>query len=1240
MTVVASDPLDWARSGSLAPGEVLAGRYRIAAFLGRGAVGEVYEAFDQELGDAVAIKILRPEIARDERVLQRFKREIQLARRVTHPNVCRVFDLVLHTGTASSTISESGEAAPGSPRGQVFLTMELLRGETLEQLLARQGRMSTAEALPVIGHIVAALAAAHANGVVHRDLKSGNIFLVPEPSGTRAVVTDFGLAWSSIETNDSASLTATGELVGSPAYMAPEQVRGEESTTATDIYALGVVLFEMVTGELPFVGKSAFYTALKRLQEPAPSPRLHLSDLDPAWEKTILRCLERDPEKRFPSVRHVLRALGLTKAEEDATSPLRLIESRVRRLRRRRRLAFELGAVLAVLASCGFLWAWQSGHLGHAPATETLSKPIPAVAMRPLVAVLPFDSLAAGAEDAQSRVFFELLPLELAASGRIRAVPAAEVDQALRDLAGAAPGRPADSRLLKRLGADFLVTGAYLPGSAGTRWEVVLRDRTGRTVKALTATGDAALEGLGEKLRHALGAGAMVAVDAESLRALVPDRGAAALWAEALHHLVRDEAPAARDLLRRAVAADPDNPLVHSALAETWGALGYTSKAQEEAKQTLTAMLRREDRLALEARYHELSQGWNEAAARWRELTAQRPDDLTGGLRQAAAEIEAGLLPDAAATLARLRRLPPPAGTDPRLDLVESRAALARKDLPAARAAAVRAVAGAGALGGRGLEAEARLQEAGALMALKDITGARQAVTEAQRIYAALSDARGAAEADRVLARAQFAAQDLDAARSAYSAAVAIYRRMGADGEAARMLREAGNAYNSIHLLDRAAECYRQARTLSAQVGDRRGEAANLHNLAYNLLQRGQLSAAEALFRQTLVLHRQNNFPSGEAATLQGLAQIAFRQGRSPEAHMDYQQALDVYRRAGLKGNAAEVLNNLAEVSLDMGELAQSRREREEARRLAAADHQDDGMARADRGIADVLRLQGDLAAARSLYERSLATYERLGLPGKQAGVLDEIGVTLTLQGELVEALKRFRQALDINHQREDGTAEAEVLVDQARALWRWDALREATPALEQALATVRAAQEPRAVIEALLTLGRVQLDLGDRTAARRSFEEALRISRRRGARSQVAAALAGLGALQLAQGENAEARAQLEQALKIRRELGEKLTGAESRLALAEVTLSEHHAAQAEAEARAAAAEFKALANPPGESSAALLLVRCLLAQKKSAEASRVLIGAARLLDASQEPAVRKAAAELRTRVGGAAPS
>jgi serine/threonine protein kinase len=283
-------------SSALTSGQILAGRYRVGAFLGRGSIGEVYEAEDLELAGRVAIKILRPELARDERVVRRFQREIQLTRLVPHPNVCRMVDLVHHQDTAA------GEPA------RVFLTMELLRGETLEDLIVRQGPLRPAEALPIVRQITAGLAAAHAAGVVHRDLKSSNVFLVTSPTGSRAVVTDFGLAWSA-ESEATATLTVTGELIGSPAYMAPEQVRGETASPVTDVYALGVVLFEMMAGQLPFVGKSAFYTALKRLREPAPSPRTLVPDLDPVWEEVILRCLERAPADRFAAMGDVVSAL-------------------------------------------------------------------------------------------------------------------------------------------------------------------------------------------------------------------------------------------------------------------------------------------------------------------------------------------------------------------------------------------------------------------------------------------------------------------------------------------------------------------------------------------------------------------------------------------------------------------------------------------------------------------------------------------------------------------------------------------------------------------------------------------------------------------------------------------------------------------------------------------------------------------------------------------------------------------
>jgi serine/threonine protein kinase len=305
-------PASGGRPLTLLGGQVLAGRYRVVSFLGRGSVGAVYEAEDLELGERIAVKLLHPGTG-DAPLLQRFKQEIQLARRVTHPNVCRTYDLVYHYGGDPSQRSDGSRS-----NLQVLLTMELLRGETLADRLARTGRMTPEEALPVVRQIAAALAAAHAAGVVHRDLKSANVFLVDSPAGTRAVVNDFGLAWSAGEEGSAAAPAGDGELVGTPAYMAPEQVRGEATTPATDVYALGVVLYEMVTGELPFVGESAFYTALKRLQEPPPPPRGKVPGLDPVWEEVILRCLERAPADRFATMDDVIRAFT---AEAPAAHP-------------------------------------------------------------------------------------------------------------------------------------------------------------------------------------------------------------------------------------------------------------------------------------------------------------------------------------------------------------------------------------------------------------------------------------------------------------------------------------------------------------------------------------------------------------------------------------------------------------------------------------------------------------------------------------------------------------------------------------------------------------------------------------------------------------------------------------------------------------------------------------------------------------------------------------------------------
>jgi len=1152
---------------ALARGEVLAARYRVVSFLGRGAVGEVYEAADLELGEPVAIKVLRPEIAGDERVLQRFKREIQLARRVTHPNVCRVYDLIY----------DLGKAEAGSQPLHVFLTMELLRGETLEQRLAREGRLSTAETLPIVGHVAAALSAAHAQGIVHRDLKSGNIFLVPTPAGSRAVVTDFGLAWSTLHADDSsATLTATGELVGSPAYMAPEQVRGEEATPATDIYALGVVIFEMVTGELPFVGKSAFYTALKRLQEPPPSPRLQVSDLDPAWEATILRCLAREPAARFPSARHVVRSLGRTKAEEDATSPLALLGAP----QRRRPWPASILGVASLILLVSVLWLAKVPPFSRpVPEAEQAAstpapKPASAFSPRPVIAVLGFAGPAAGVGVPGADLgaaLAEMLPLQLAAAETLRVVPADLVDLAkrelgVRDAAGLPAGLTAETlaRLRSRLGADFLVSGSWtVDDQSRLRLEVVVQDaRIGETVAAFaetTAESDfpALLTGLGERLRARFGAGRLPASAAEAARAALPSSLAGAdQLTRGLAPLRSFDAPAARILLHRAAAAEPDSPFVHAALAESWVQSGDQGRARREAKRAwdLARRLRPAQRREMEARYREMVPDGKAAVSIYQELLATHPDDLEVGLRLAAAQTAIDRSADAAETLKQLRRLPPPSGDDPRLLLAEAAAAGQRAENALQRDLAARAARSGEELGAQRLVVDALLLEAAARQAVRDLPGALGVAERAERLAAEAAYRPALGAAIRTRATLVFLEAGWEKARPIYDRAFVAFREAGDEGGRAWTLKEIGGLRSTAGDTAGAEASLREALAAMQQLGDRRGVADVLHNLGRTAQQRGDTAEARRLFEQALALQREIGYERAEAKTLQGLAFLASQQGEMEQALRHHERALTLARASADRRGPMPVLFNRASVQFQMGDLAGARRSREEALAISREIEDQVGIARGLRGLAELDRHEGDLAAARGLYGQALAIYRRLGMREDEASVLNEIGVTLTLQGEFGKAVEMLAAPLAYCREKSLSSPEAAVLVSRARAQWGRGDLAAARADLEAGLA-VGGDKAPKNSAEARVVLALVHRDLGDLAAARREAEGALAAFRAHRNPQREADALFALGTILALQGDRDAARLHHEQARDIRVRMGERLAVAESERALSELS-------------------------------------------------------------------------------------
>jgi hypothetical protein len=263
------------------PGSLLAGRYRIIALLGRGGMGEVYRADDLTLGQQVALKFLPHAVAANPDSADRFRNEVRLARRVSHPNVCRVYDL-------------------GEFEGNMFLSMEYVDGEDLGSLLRRIGRLPEDKALEIARKLCAGLSAAHEKGVLHRDLKPGNIML---DSRGQVLLTDFGLAGLADQ------IEGAEIRNGTPAYMAPEQFEGKEVTVRSDIYSLGLVLYEILTGKKPYQSDTLAGLELARKQGTPLTPSTLIKDLDPRVERVIMRCLETDPSRRPASAIAVAAAM-------------------------------------------------------------------------------------------------------------------------------------------------------------------------------------------------------------------------------------------------------------------------------------------------------------------------------------------------------------------------------------------------------------------------------------------------------------------------------------------------------------------------------------------------------------------------------------------------------------------------------------------------------------------------------------------------------------------------------------------------------------------------------------------------------------------------------------------------------------------------------------------------------------------------------------------------------------------
>jgi len=596
----------------LTTGSTFGGRYQVIEEMGRGGMGKVYKVIDTKLKEELALKIIHPEIAAEGKIIERFGNELKMARKISHKNVCRMYHL------------EEDE-------GIHYLTMEFIRGESLRDMIGMMGQLSPGQALSIVKQVCEGLAEAHKLGVVHRDLKPANIMIDREGN---ARIMDFGIARSL----KSKGITRTGTMIGTPEYMSPEQVEGLETDQRSDLYSLGVILYEMVTGRIPFDGETPFSIALKHKSEKPQDPREINSQIPENISSMIMRCLEKDREKRYQTAGELLA--GLAKIEEGIPTEERVIPKRKPTISRKITVTFNLKKILipafvvvalAVIAVLVFQ-PFRSRDAVSVPSDK------------PSLAVMYFKNNTGDDRlDHWRSALSDLLITDLSQSRHIKILSAERLFNILHQLdqLGASTY---SSDVLKEVaglgGVESVLVGNYTRADDIFRINVTLQEGSSGEL-----IGSESVEGHGEKDFYAMVdeltkkvktnfelSEAQIATDIDEEVGKITTASPEAYKHYSLgrtYHLNGDYQRGIESMLK-AVEIDPEFAMAYRSLASAYGNLGFTP-AKKDARQKAFELRDRvsdRERFLIEGDYYWTSEKTlDKAVEAYSELLELYPDD-------------------------------------------------------------------------------------------------------------------------------------------------------------------------------------------------------------------------------------------------------------------------------------------------------------------------------------------------------------------------------------------------------------------------------------------------------------------------------------------------------------------------------------------------------------------------------------------------------------------------------------
>ena len=1065
----------------LNPGDVLGGRYEILQLLGEGGMGAVYKALDREVDRTIALKVIRPELASNPTILARFKQELLTAHQVTHKNVIRIYDIAEADGVK-------------------FITMEYVEGSDLRHILIENGKLPPERAIEIIRQVCVALEAAHGAGVIHRDLKPQNI--MQDSKTGRILVMDFGLA-RSIE---SEGMTQTGALLGTIEYMSPEQSMGKPLDQRSDIFAVGLIFYELLTGKTPYKADTAMASLLRRNQERAmPAAELDAS-IPKGLSDIVSRCLERDLAGRYQNAREILDDLDAFQSARPTLASTAAVPIAPPKP------AFPwkwvgIGSLVVLMLAGG--WFLKTGLVRSGSSGIKAGVKTPELSL----AILPFRNASGDRSlDWLGPTLADMLSTGVGQSAQIRVISPERLHQVLSDLRVTAES-PVDATMISHIAesssANTVFWGKYVRFQDKIRFEGTLQDlKHGRSYPiSLDAPTEKDVSGtvtqIAEQIRKNLSVSADVMRELKTSSFQPSSKSPAALqdYTQGVQFLHDGRDLDALKVLDAAVKEDPNFALAYARFAEANLALGYDADAEKYSRKAvdLSQNLSPQEKYRIEAVHARIMKDYPRAISSYQNLVAAAPGDTDAQLTLGTLYEDTGAYQKARAQYAAVLKADPqsvealwkmggveimsdnPQGS---LDYLNRGLTLSiQQGNDEKKARILQAIGIAYRLMNKPEEAMRNYKEAlDNERRIGDKRGVAASLNEMAQVYALLGKG--------------------DLAVASFNEAMQVRKEIGAKKEIGDTLMDLGNFYEERGQHEQALKMLGESLQIQRDSDDKPYQAVLLNSIGSVYLTSGQYDNALTYFQQALQLREELKVPGQIGETVYNLGQTNAKLGQYDEALKQYLRALDLYRSGGDKRGAAIA-------SYSMGSL---------------------------------FGRQGRYGAALSSEEDALKIFNELNdRSSMMADILGGHGRTLAETGREQEAQKTLDEALNLARELKSQPLVAQALNFQGdAALYRGD-FKSAGTLYGQALQVASRTKDRAKVLEAKIGLANVASKEGRTREVTSSFKSLAQEADSLGMKDLSVECSVGLAEALVNAKDYSRARQELEPALSKAEKLGLK---------------------------------------------------------------------------------------------------